>query len=171
LFYNADGFTSRLMTKTVGKLHTIKGKSGSAYGLGLDFVTLFVPELRIINLHTSAFLILCLNAITLRRQQFLLEAALSAWWCVYLLPVLGSCYNQVCNCCCPSCRSSQHAMSPACTDPQYASAQGPEVSSAKSRTKYSSYSTGHFTLSRRECHESLAARRGTHPQSQRSIYL
>jgi len=61
------------------------------------------------------FCVLYLNAISFRWQHFIPEAALRAWWGVCLLPVLGSCYNLACNCCCPSCRSSQHALSAACT--------------------------------------------------------
>jgi hypothetical protein len=44
------------MTKTAGKFQTSKEQFGSAYSLGLDFVTIFVSEIRIINLHTSALL-------------------------------------------------------------------------------------------------------------------
>jgi len=117
------------------------------------------------------FCILYLNAISLRRQHFIPEAALRVWWGVCLLPVLGSCYNLACNCCFPSCRSSQHALSPACTwttvckcpltgtyinqhtDDEYVILEWP------------------LTLSRRECYETLAARRGTQPQNQRSIHL
>jgi hypothetical protein len=86
------------MTKTEGKL-----RFGSAYIIGLHFVTLFVSELRIINAHTSARLHFVSARNYLCRQQFLSEAALRAWWYVFLLPVLGSCYNQDCKWCCPSC--------------------------------------------------------------------
>jgi len=44
------------MTKTAGKFQTSKEQFVSAYSLGLDFVTIFVSEIRIINLHTSALL-------------------------------------------------------------------------------------------------------------------